>query len=112
MTNHRNLIALALASAAPALFPLLLSAQQLNGKVIERAIPSSREKLPVIGLAFSNHPSCADQAALKDVVKTFADNGGKYFDATLGNAANQQFHISAATELGVAKKFFWSTTAF
>ena len=37
--------------------------------------------------------SCADHAALKDVVKTFADNGGRFYDATLGNAANQQFSI-------------------
>lgn len=92
--------------------PLALSAQQLSGKLIERAIPSTGEKLPVIGLAFSNHPSCADHAALKDVVKTFADNGGRLYDATLGNAANQQFHIDAANELGVSNKFFWSTTAF
>src|SRR5687767_8156169 len=100
------------AGATLAISPQLLSAQQLNGKLIERAIPSTGEKLPVIGLAFSNHPSCADHAALKEVVKTFADNGGRYFDATLGNAANQKFHATAANELGVANKFFWSTTAF
>src|SRR5688572_20066994 len=100
------------AGATLAISPQLLSAQQLSGQPIERAIPPTREKLPVIGLAFSNHPSCADHAALKEVVKTFADNGGRYFDATLGNAANQQFHTTAANELGVANKFFWSTTAF
>ncbi|HZI27012.1 MAG TPA: aldo/keto reductase [Gemmatimonadaceae bacterium] len=100
------------AGATLAISPQLLSAQQLSGKLIERAIPSTGEKLPVIGLAFSNHPSCADHAALKEVVKTFADNGGRYFDATLGNAANQKFHATAANELGVANKFFWSTTAF
>src|SRR5690349_22868872 len=97
---------------ALAMLPQLLSAQQLSGKMIERAIPSTGEKLPVIGLAFSNHPSCADHAALTDVVKAFADNGGRYFDATLGNMANQQFHTSAANALGVTNKFFWSTTAF
>ena len=100
------------AVAGLAISPQVLSAQQLSGKLIERAIPSSGEKLPVIGLAFSNHPSCADKSALKEVVKTFADNGGRYYDATLGNAANQQFHIDAANELGVANKLFWSTTAF
>ena len=68
--------------------------------------------LPAIGLAFSNHPSCADRAALKEVVKTFADNGGKYLDATLANAANEQFHINAANELGIANKLFWSARAF
>lgn len=107
---HRSLLRIA-AVAALAISPHL-SAQSLNGKMIERTIPSSGEKLPVIGLAFSNHPSCADHAALKEVVKTFADNGGKYYDLTLGNAANQQFHITAANELGTTKKMFWSSTAF
>lgn len=113
MIAHRTLLGVAaVVGAAQAISPPLLSAQQLSGKLIERAIPSTGETLPVIGLAFSNHPSCADHAALKEVVKTFADNGGRYFDATLGNAANQQFHTAAANELGVANQFFWSTTAF
>ena len=113
MINRRKFLGIAaVAGATIAISPQLLSAQQLSGKLIERAIPSTGEKLPVIGLAFSNHPSCADHGALKEVVKTFADNGGRYFDATLGNAANQQFHTNAANELGVANKFFWSTTAF
>lgn len=111
MFTRRDLIGIAAVFATLAASPHL-SAQQLSGKLLERAIPSSGEKLPVIGLAFSNHPSCADKAALTQVVKAFADNGGKLYDATLGNAANQQFHINAANELGVAKKLFWSTTSF
>ena len=112
MLNRRAFLGIALACATLAMSPQPLSAQQLSGKLIERAIPSTGEKLPVIGLAFSNHPSCADHAALKEVVKTFADNGGKYLDATLGNAANQQFHMKAASELGIANKVFWSTPGF
>src|SRR5688572_9063915 len=111
MIVHRKLLGIA-AGAMLVISPQLLSAQQLSGKLIERAIPSTGEKLPVIGLAFSNHPSCADHAALKEVVKTFADNGGRYLDATLGNVANQRFHYNAANELGIANKVFWSTTAF
>ena len=110
MIHHRVFGIAAFVSLA--ISPHFLSAQQLSGKLIERAIPSTGEKVPVIGLAFSNHPGCADHAALTEVVKTFADNGGRYFDATLGNAANQQFHTKAANELGIANKLFWSTTAF
>jgi aryl-alcohol dehydrogenase-like predicted oxidoreductase len=113
MFDRRKFLGIAaVAGATLAISPELLSAQQLGGKLIERAIPSSGEKLPVIGLAFSNHPSCADHGALKEVVKTFADNGGRYLDMTLGNVANQQFHMNAANELGIANKVFWSTTAF
>lgn len=111
MNNCRKFFGIAVAGAALAI-STQLNAQQLSGKLIERAIPSSGEKLPVVGLAFSNHPSCAEHASLTAVVKAFADNGGKFYDATLGNAANQKFHIDAANELGVAKKMFWSTTAF
>src|SRR5687767_12349960 len=96
----------AVAGVALAVSAQLLSAQQLSGKLIERTIPSSGEKIPVIGLAFSNHPSCADKVALKEVVKTFADNGGKYYDATLSNLGNQRFHVDAANELGATNKLF------
>src|SRR5687767_9070470 len=113
MNNRRKFLGIAaVAGAMLAISPQLLSAQQLSGKLIERAIPSTGEKLPVIGLAFSNHPSCADHAALKEVVKAFADNGGKMLDATLANAASEQFHITAADELGISRNLFWSARAF
>jgi aryl-alcohol dehydrogenase-like predicted oxidoreductase len=86
--------------------------QEPRGTLIQRTIPSSGEKLPVIGLAFSNHPGCADQAALTQVVKTFTDNGGTFIDASLANAANEQFHFTAANELGIANKVFWAARGF
>jgi aryl-alcohol dehydrogenase-like predicted oxidoreductase len=46
---------------------------------------------------------------LKDVLKTFADAGGKVYDAMHVSPASEQFHITAATELGIEKKLFWST---
>jgi aryl-alcohol dehydrogenase-like predicted oxidoreductase len=98
------------AGAALALTPELLRAlQQQGGKLIQRAIPSSGETLPMIGLSFSNHPACADHAALKEVLKTMVDNGGRVFDAMHGNAAAEQFHATVANELGVQNKVFWST---
>jgi aryl-alcohol dehydrogenase-like predicted oxidoreductase len=114
MITRRKLlrIAAAIAGATLAISPPLLTAQQLSGKLIERTIPSSGEKVPVIGLAFSNHPSCADKTALKEVVKTFADNGGRFIDASLANVANEQFHFSAANELGVGNKILWATRGF
>jgi aryl-alcohol dehydrogenase-like predicted oxidoreductase len=98
------------AGAALALSPEWLRAfQQSSGQLIQRAIPSSGEKLPVIGLSFSNHPGCAEHAALKEVLKTFADKGGRVFDAMHVNPANEQFHLTAASELGIQNKLFWST---
>ena len=80
--------------------------------LIQRTIPSSGEKLPVIGLAFSNHPGCADKTALTQVVKTFVDNGGTFIDASLANAANEQFHFTAANELGISSSVFWAARGF
>jgi aryl-alcohol dehydrogenase-like predicted oxidoreductase len=65
--------------------------------------------LPAVGLSFSNHVSCADPAALREVFKTFVDNGGRVFDAMHGNAAAEQFHATVANELGAQNKLFWST---
>jgi aryl-alcohol dehydrogenase-like predicted oxidoreductase len=116
MIDRRKFLGLAAgAGASLALTPELLRAlqrtgalQQPAGKLIMRAIPSSGEMIPAVGLSFSNHPSCADQAALKAVLKAFADSGCRVLDAMHVNAANEQFHISAATELGVQDKLFWS----
>jgi aryl-alcohol dehydrogenase-like predicted oxidoreductase len=112
MINRRDFLGLTLgAGAGLALTPERLRAlQQTGGKLIQRAIPSTGEMLPVVGLSFSNHPSCADHAALKEVLKTFADNGGRVFDAMHVSApSTEQFHITAANELGIQNKLFWST---
>ena len=111
MVNRREFFGITVgAGASLALTPQLLRAlQQAGGKLIQRAIPSSGEMLPVVGLSFSNHVSCADPAALREVFKTFVDNAGRVFDAMHGNASSEQFHATVASELGVQNKLFWST---
>ena len=104
------------AGASLALTPELLRALQRTdavlqpaGQLIQRAIPSSGERLPMVGLSFSNHPGCADHAALKEVLKAFADGGGRVYDALHVNPTNESFHINAAHEVGIHDKVFWST---
>src|SRR4051794_35057254 len=68
------------AGASLALTPALLGAlQRPGGKLILRAIPSTGEMLPVIGVQFQNNTS-QDPAALKEVLKTLVDNGGRFLD--------------------------------
>jgi aryl-alcohol dehydrogenase-like predicted oxidoreductase len=111
MINRRGFLGLtAGAGVTLALAPHLLHAlQQSQDQLLQRAIPSTGEMLPVIGLSFSNHPACADHSALKDVLRTLVDNGGRVFDAMHGNASAEQFHITAANEVGVQDRLFWST---
>ena len=95
--------------------PDLLRSLQ-GGKLMQRAIPSSGEMLPVIsfaprslgGAAMSSQP--ADVAVIKAVLKTFLDNGGKVVDVLHGGPAGEQSARTAADELGVQDKFFWTTT--
>ena len=111
MISRREWLGLSLgAGASLVLTPELLRAlQQPGGKLIQRAIPSSGEMLPVIGLTFANHPSCAEKAALKQVLETLVDNGGKVLDSmNVSTASMEEFAATIANELGVQNKIFWS----
>src|SRR5688500_6696534 len=109
MINRREFLGYtATAGAGLVLAPELLRALQSSASLIQKAIPSSGEKLPVIGLSFSNHVSCADHAALKEVLKVFAENGGRVFDTMHGAAQSEEFHTKIANELGIQNKLFWS----
>jgi aryl-alcohol dehydrogenase-like predicted oxidoreductase len=112
MIDRRKFLGIAAgAGASLALSPQLLRAlqQQQSGRLIQRAIPSSGEMLPALGLSFSNHPGCADHAVLTEVLRAFADGGGRVYDLLHVNPANEQFHIDAANQLGIQDKLFWST---
>ena len=118
MINRRDFFGMAVgAGAGLALSPQLLRALELQqtGKLMQRAIPSSGEMLPVIsfaprslgGAAMSSQPM--DVAAIKSVLKTFLDNGGKVVDVLHGGPAGEDSARTAADELRVQDKFFWTT---
>ena len=117
MINRRDFLGItAGASAALAIPPQLLRAlQQQSGKLMQRAIPSTGEMLPVIsfaprslgGAAMSSQP--ADVAAIKAVLKTFVENGGKVVDVLHGGPAGEESARTAAGELAIQDKFFWTT---
>jgi aryl-alcohol dehydrogenase-like predicted oxidoreductase len=81
-----------------------------DGKLLQRAIPSSGEMLPVVGVQFGNPPP-PDHAALKEVLKTLLANGGTVLDTVHQAGAAEEVSATIATELGVQNRIFWSSRA-
>jgi aryl-alcohol dehydrogenase-like predicted oxidoreductase len=112
MINRRQWMGMTLgAGAALAMNPrVLLAAQQA---VIQRAIPSSGERVPVIGLGssatFAQVARSEDVQRIKDVMKTLVDNGGTVFDTAPGYGASEEVSGRIAKELGISKQIFWAT---
>ena len=77
MLSRREWLSLTLATGAAATFDRAwLSAQQ---PLIMRAVPSSNERLPIVGLGssatFSQVARSRDVTALKDVLKALVERG-------------------------------------
>ncbi|HYV96345.1 MAG TPA: aldo/keto reductase [Gemmatimonadaceae bacterium] len=108
MISRREWLGMSLgAGATLALKPQLLSALNVpqREKLIQRAIPSTGEMLPVISFG----PRPTDGAAIKEVLKTLVDNGGKMVDVLHGGPPGEQGARTAAAELGIQNKLFWTT---
>jgi aryl-alcohol dehydrogenase-like predicted oxidoreductase len=84
-----------------------------QGQLIQRAIPSSGERVPVIGLGssatFASVARQEDIGALREVIKAMVERGAKVFDTAPGYGASEQVAGNIANELGVANKIFWAT---
>lgn len=108
MISRRDFLGTSLgAGASLVLVPELVGAHppQAEG-LLQRAIPSSGERLPVI--SFSPRAE-ADPATMKEIFKTFASHGGRVVDVLHGGPAGEQAARAAATELGMQNNFFWTT---
>src|SRR5687767_3386008 len=109
MVNRREFLRITVGTgAALALTPDLLRAlQESGGKLIQRAIPTSGEMLPVIGLGRGWSKS-VDHAAIKEAIKTLVDNGGRVLDTVHGDDTARQVAGTSAIGLGIQDKIFWS----
>lgn len=82
-------------------------------QLITRAIPSTGEQIPVVGLGssatFSQVARSEDVTALREVLRALYDAGGRVFDTAPGYGASEQTAGKIAQELGIADKLFWAT---
>jgi len=81
--------------------------------LITRAIPSSGERLPIIGLGssatFAQVARSEDASALRAVLGRMAELGGKVFDTAPQYGASEEVAGRIVQELGIAKQLFWAT---
>lgn len=84
-----------------------------TGGLITRAVPSSGEQLPVIGLGGANTFSATageeDFATIGEVLRALVDGGATVFDTAAGYGASEEVSGRVAQELGIADRIFWAT---
>lgn len=111
LTRREYLRNSALAGAAMTLPPGLL--QALEGDIIQRAIPSTGEEIPVVGLGssatFRTVAQSDDVSALRAVLQTLFENGGSVFDTAPGYGASEEVAGGLVQELDATEKVFWAT---
>ena len=113
MVTRRDWLRLtAAAGAALTLDSRALRALQ-SQEMITRAIPSTGERIPMIGLGGANTFSAAarneDIDRLSDVLSTLIENGGTVLDTAPGYGVSEQVAGRIAQDLGIADEIFWAT---
>ena len=81
--------------------------------ILERPIPSGRETIPAVGLGtwrtFDVGASAAERAPLEEVLRRFAELGGRVVDSSPMYGAAESVVGDLAAELGLAGKLFLAT---
>ena len=113
MLTRREWLGLTLgAGAALTLDPRLLRAASPR-KLIMRAIPSTGEELPLVGLGssatFSRVARSEDVSALREVLSTMVEMGGTVFDTAPSYGASEEVAGTIARELNLTDRIFWAT---
>lgn len=113
MLSRREYLQLTLAAgAALALPPRHVRAEAGQG-LITRPIPSTGERLPVVGLGssatFSQVARSEDHEALREVLRAMAERGGTVFDTAPAYGASEEVAGRIAAELGITDQLFWAT---
>lgn len=101
------------ASASLLLDGLPLLAETIQQPLIQRAIPSTGEMLPVIGLGsvsfFEMTPDNPEYATAQEVVRLHAELGGKVIDTAAGYRNAEAFLGETLQQLGVQDDIFIAT---
>ncbi|OJV12881.1 MAG: aldo/keto reductase [Dyadobacter sp. 50-39] len=112
-TRRQALAGLAAAGAGLALSPFNSSANLDIKMILERKIPSTGERLPVVGLGswqqFDVGPGAAERAPLKAVLQKMQGMGGRLIDASPMYGRAEQVIGDLTTDLNLNDRFFFAT---
>ena len=82
-------------------------------RLLMRAIPSSGEEIPAVGLGsartFSVGPSSSERAPLKEVLRLFHEMGGRFFDTAPTYGSSETVAGELVQELGLQDDLFFAT---
>jgi diketogulonate reductase-like aldo/keto reductase len=99
--------------SALGLLPLTSVAWQTSDTILKRTIPSSGEKLPVVGLGtwqtFDVGESEGERTPLKAVLKTLIEKGGSVVDSSPMYGSSEKVVGDLSTEIGLNEKLFIAT---
>jgi aryl-alcohol dehydrogenase-like predicted oxidoreductase len=114
MMNRRTWLQTALAAVGTSALPNAWAQGLANtGPILTRAIPSSGQRLPIIGLGssatFAQVARSEDREALKNVMAKMVELGGTVFDTAPSYGASEEVAGKIAQDLGIAQKLFWAT---
>src|SRR5690606_1140793 len=84
-----------------------------GGELLTRAVPSSGELLPAVGLGgantFSEAAGDEEFDTIGSVLQALVDGGGSVFDTAAGYGASEEVSGRVAEELGISDRIFWAT---
>lgn len=114
MITRRQYLKMTLAAGASLALPAsLLQAASSRGELITRAIPSSGERLPVIGLGssatFAQVARSEDASALREVMGAMLEHGGTLFDTAPSYGASEEVAGEIVNALRIRDRVFWAT---
>ena len=108
--TRRDILKLGAGAAAAALG----GAAHSTPALVTRSIPSSGERLPVVGIGTNRYRTGSDAeiAPLRETLKTFAAEGGRLIDTAPMYGSSEVVLGQLIAELGIRKQLFLATKVY
>ncbi len=111
--TRRDATRLLIGAGATLLLSPRMNAARNNAAILTRAIPSTKEKLPIVGLGswqtFDIGASAAERAPLKEVLRRFVQLGGSLIDSSPMYGRAEAVIGNLTSELHLREQLFLAT---